>query len=164
MLFHLLTYSPTHLLTYSLTHLVRMTSQRFPKRMRLLDAKHFERVFAERASASDSWIVLYAAANEAGHARLGLTVPRRIGGAVRRNRWKRLLREAFRLHQHELPSLDLVCIPRAAALPDFSQLTASLLALSQRLGRKIQQPRISSTKSDPPTSGECTSPAVEQSR
>lgn len=42
-------------------------------------------------------------------ARLGLSVPRRVGTAVKRNRVKRMLREAFRLSQHHLPAgLDLV--------------------------------------------------------
>ena len=141
-----------------------MTSQRFPKRMRLVSAKQFERVFAGRVSASDSWIVLYGAANEVGHARLGLTVPLRIGGAVQRNRWKRLLREAFRLRQHELPALDLVCVPRTATPPELSQLMASLLALSQRLNRKIQQSTRLSKPTDLPLSGERSSPTVEPSR
>jgi ribonuclease P protein component len=51
--------------------------------------------------------------NGLGHPRLGLTVPRRVGKAVRRNRLKRLLREAFRLNQHELPQgMDYVVLVR----------------------------------------------------
>ena len=141
-----------------------MTSQRFPKRMRLVSAKQFERVFAGRVSASDSWIVLYGAANDVGHTRLGLTVPRRIGGAVQRNRWKRLLREAFRLQQNELPALDLVCIPRTNTPPELGQLMASLLALSQRLGRKVQLSTSVSKPAEPSTSVKRSSPAVEPSR
>jgi ribonuclease P protein component len=50
-------------------------------------------------------------------ARLGLTVPRAIGGAVIRNRIKRRLREAFRKHRSEIGSQwDIVLNPRRAAL------------------------------------------------
>jgi ribonuclease P protein component len=50
-------------------------------------------------------------------ARLGLTVPRAIGGSVVRNRIKRRLREAFRLHRDDLdPRWDIVLNPRRTAL------------------------------------------------
>ncbi len=48
-------------------------------------------------------------------ARIGLTVSRRVGGAVVRNRVKRWLREAFRRSRTALPAVDLVCIARASA-------------------------------------------------
>jgi ribonuclease P protein component len=49
--------------------------------------------------------------------RLGLTVPRAVGGAVERNRIKRRLREAFRLHRDQLgPQWDLVLNPRRSVL------------------------------------------------
>ena len=83
-----------------------MTRSYFPKTLRLLRPTEFERVFAARNSASNAWLVLYGAANELGHPRLGLTVSRKVGGAVQRNRWKRLLREAFRTTQESLPALD----------------------------------------------------------
>jgi ribonuclease P protein component len=50
-------------------------------------------------------------------ARLGLTLPRAIGGSVVRNRIKRRLREAFRRHRAELdPRWDIVLNPRRTAL------------------------------------------------
>ena len=116
-----------------------MTDHRFPKRRRLLSKKDFERVFAKRQSVSDRWLVLYGATNELGNARLGLTVSRKLGGATVRNRWKRLLREAFRLKQHELPRLDLVCIPRYAAPPTLLELLESFPALANRLQYKMER-------------------------
>lgn len=110
-----------------------MGDHRFPKRLRLLRASEFKRVFDARNSASDAWIVLYGAASETGHSRIGLTVSRRVGGAVQRNRWKRLLREAFRLLQTELPPLDLVCVVRGQSPPTLGQMRESLIALSSRV-------------------------------
>ena len=116
-----------------------MANHRFPKGRCLLNGKDFERVFAERSSAGDAWIVLYGAANQLGHPRLGLAVSRRIGNATQRNRWKRLLREAFRLKQHELPPCDFVCIPRPLAPPSLRQLSESVLTLAGRIGSRLGQ-------------------------
>jgi ribonuclease P protein component len=113
------------------------SDNRFPKRARLLRATEFERVFNARNSASDAWIVLYGAASESGCPRIGLTVSRRVGGAVQRNRWKRLLREAFRLTQAELPPLDLVCVVRGQSPPTLGQLRELLIALSGRVQGRI---------------------------
>ncbi|HEV2200439.1 MAG TPA: ribonuclease P protein component [Bryobacteraceae bacterium] len=67
-------------------------------------------------------------------ARLGITVPRAIGGAVVRNRIKRRLREVFRLHRAELgPQWDIVLNPRRAAL------TASFPELERAFSRVIEK-------------------------
>ena len=83
-------------------------------------------------------LVVYAAPNDVGHARLGLTVSRKVGSAVCRNRWKRLLREAFRLSQQELPALDLICIPRPQAQPELTHLCDALPNLAHRLAKRTQ--------------------------
>ena len=63
-----------------------------------------------------------------GRARLGITVTRKVGGAVRRNRIKRLVREWFRGRQEELKSCDLVVIARRdiPERPDLRTLAADL--------------------------------------
>ena len=80
-----------------------MAELRFPKRLRLLKPGEFERVMAARSSATDGLVRMYGAANDFGHPRLGLTVSRKRGRRDDAQRWKRALREAFRLAQHELP-------------------------------------------------------------
>lgn len=116
-----------------------MTSHRFSKPMRLLKSDDFDRVFAARTSASDEMLVMYGTANELGHPRLGLTVSRKNGRATSRNLWKRKIREVFRLVQHELPSLDVVCIPRSQARPDFRRLLKSLPELASRINRRLHR-------------------------
>lgn len=113
-----------------------MPNYSFPKRLHLLRPPDFKRVLAARRSATDKLVTVFGLANECGHARLGLVASRRLGNAVVRNRWKRLLRESFRLTQNELPSLDLVCIPRAGSEPDLKSLQNSLAKLAGQLARR----------------------------
>jgi ribonuclease P protein component len=114
-----------------------MTSHGFPKKMRLLRGDEFDRVFAARASVSNKWLVLYGADSGRRHPRLGLAVSRRQGTAVVRNRWKRLLREAFRAAQDKLPALDLVCVPKASVVPDFAEIELAILELAAQVERKL---------------------------
>jgi ribonuclease P protein component len=116
-----------------------MANQDFPKRVRLLSQRQFELVMAARRSASDGFVRIYGAANSLGHPRLGLVVSRRVGTATTRNCWKRALREAFRLVQHELPPCDLACIPQRDARPDVRLLMASLQKLATKIQRQIER-------------------------
>ena len=91
---------------------------RLPKSARLLKPSEFDRVFRERTSTSDGLIILYGALGASEQPRLGLTVSRKCGNAVVRNRWKRSLREAFRLVQHQLPHLRETASPNGGPAGD----------------------------------------------
>lgn len=91
---------------------------RFRREQRLLRRADFERVFEQGRRVYARGLVLHWMESPAGRARLGLVTSRRFGNAVRRNRARRLLREAFRLDQHGIPPLDLVVLPQPGAFPD----------------------------------------------
>ena len=82
---------------------------RFTKAMQLTHDREYQRVYAARTSVIKGPLRISALANELGRTRIGLSVPGRVGTNVKRNRIKRLVREAFRLNQDALPrGLDLV--------------------------------------------------------
>jgi ribonuclease P protein component len=114
-----------------------MPDFRFPKSRRLLKPAEFERVFAAKRSQGDGMLVVYGCTNDLPTPRLGLVVSRKCGDAVTRNRWKRCIRDAFRLAQHELPpGLDLLAMPRVGATPTMPRVRQSLVTLAGRIAKQ----------------------------
>lgn len=103
--------------------------------------------------AGDQTLLVFAHDNGLPHARLGLSVSRKVGNAVQRNRWKRLLREAFRMEQQALPAgIDLVAIPRPDAEPSLAALRRSLRALARIAAGKLARARMGGRTSSRDTS------------
>lgn len=87
-----------------------------PKRRRLSRSGEFDRVYRDGSSHATRYLVLYSfprQAEDPGEARLGVSVSRKVGGAVERNRVKRCLREAFWSLDERLPDgHDFVLVAR----------------------------------------------------
>ena len=99
----------------------RASGGRGPKRRRLSRSAEFERVYRQGRSKGNRYLVLYAFPREEDGEegpRLGLSVGRRVGGAVDRTRVKRVLREAFWEEARRLPAgSDYVVVARPDSLP-----------------------------------------------
>lgn len=121
----------------------------FVKSKRLVRSRQFKDVLDRGLRVSDRVLTLYMAQNDCGHPRLGVSVGKFWGNAVMRNRLKRLLREAFRQSQDQIPAgFDYVLmISRSWGKSDksgpkeavkqltFEQARASLLALVNKAGK-----------------------------
>jgi len=84
---------------------------RFARRLRLRTAAEFDAVFKRGRRFGGRLFLLVALPNRSGRDRLGLAVSRRVGGAVERNRARRLLREGFRRAPRPRPvGFDLVAV------------------------------------------------------
>ena len=118
-----------------------------PKRGRLSRSAEFERVYRQGRSVGNRFLVLYAFpraadATDGDGPRLGLSVSRKVGGAVDRNRVKRLLREAFADEVQRVPTdhdVVLVARPEARDLAEREGLEGVRRALSELVGRALAE-------------------------
>ncbi len=113
---------------------------RFPRSHRLSGKLAFSAVYDARSKESRGPLAVFSRPNGLPHPRLGLSVSRRVGTAPVRNRIKRLLREAFRAGQHDLPvGYDLVIVVRPhkpMILAEYQRLVASLSLRSHATWQK----------------------------
>jgi ribonuclease P protein component len=123
-----------------------------PKSARLVRNSEFRAVMADGVRASDDTLVLYMCENECGWSRVGISVGKACGGAVVRNRLKRLIREAFRQNRERIPAgfdYAVMVSPRlarrtretrasaAAKGVKLGQIMGSFLTLAEAARRKI---------------------------
>jgi len=112
-------------------------SFRLRGRQRIKKKTDFNLVFGGGQRASDHRLALLARPGMGDTPRLGVSVGKKLGSAVRRNYYKRRLREAFRLAQHQLPGgWDIVLIPRPGVKASTGQYYDSIIRLIRRINRR----------------------------
>ena len=95
----------------------------------------FRRLYASKGIAN-SYLVLYARPNRSGHNYIGITVSKKLGHAVVRNRTRRRIREIYRIHEDRFTSgWDIVVVARTRSVnAEFGDLTHAYLSLAQKAG------------------------------
>lgn len=117
------------------------SDQRFPRTCRLRARRQFLTVYTDGRRVASKSFTVFALPNAAGTCRLGITVTRKVGGAITRNRVKRRLREIFRRNRTELtPHLDLVInAHRSIDSLDIRELEAEFLRTFSKLARTVER-------------------------
>jgi ribonuclease P protein component len=107
----------------------------FPRAARLCRSGDFSRVYRGGVRLRVPPLRVCALKQPEGRSRLGLSISRKVGGAVVRNRWKRAIRESFRLNRHRLvdPWDIVVSVDWEAEPGSVGEVTASMLAAFARL-------------------------------
>ena len=101
-----------------------------------LKLNHIFRRLYHTSGQANGYMVLYARRNRTGGNRVGITVSKKLGHAVVRNRVRRRLREVYRLHEERvLPGWDIVVVARSRAVDaPFASLVKGYLDLARRAG------------------------------
>ena len=99
----------------------------------------FKKVYKLGKAFSNRFFVVYVLQNDKNHARLGLSISKKVGKAVKRNKLRRLLKECFRLNKFEMPNADMVMVARASASElasagKYLDVEKSLMSLMEQIG------------------------------
>ncbi len=106
-----------------------------------LKKNHIFRKLYSSKGVANSYFVLYARPNRTEGNRIGITVSKKLGHAVVRNRTRRRIREIYRLNEQRFaPGWDIVVVARTRAVEaPFGKLTGAFLSLAQKSGLLIPE-------------------------
>jgi len=115
-----------------------MRDESFPPSHRIRKRDEYRRVFERKRSVADQLLVVYACRTGFPHPRLGIAVSKKVGNAAVRNRWKRLIREAFRRNKGAFADgIDFVVLARAGKRPSHAAIAKSLTKLAGKIAKKV---------------------------
>ena len=116
-----------------------MKQHLFSKEKRLINNRQFKDILAFGFRLDDNMLTVYMAENKCGYSRLGISIGKSYGNAVKRNHLKRLVREVFRQNQKQIPgNYDyLILIKKKIKNPTFEQVKDSFLALAASVKKKM---------------------------
>lgn len=115
---------------------------RFRREERMRTDREYREVVRKGERATTEHFTVYRDFRGGGSRKVGISVGKRAGGAVARNRFKRLLREFYRFHKGDFPggSRTAIVVKKALFLPGLDAVTSELLpAISRRWGRKKEE-------------------------
>ncbi len=118
----------------------RPLDQSFGRKRRLKKKSDFESVYKYRCSARNAFILVFCCTNDLEWSRLGLSVGKKVGAAPLRNRWKRLIRDAFRRNRASLlpNGYDFIVIPQKPYnIPSQEEMTKAVIHLFTQAARKF---------------------------
>ena len=111
----------------------------FGAHQRLKSTAEFDAVYNRKKSAADGLMIVFGKRSDLPHPRVGLSVSKKHGSAPVRNRIKRILREAFRTLQHELPAgVDFVIVPRVGPPLELAGAKLSLQILAGKVAKRLE--------------------------
>ena len=110
----------------------------FSQNERIRRRVDYQRIYDRGAKVHGRYLTLFALANELPVGRLGIAATRKLGGAVDRNRAKRLIREVFRRNKLA-PGFDVVVVPKRGLLD--ASLTALEIEFRNTLDRTLRRSR-----------------------
>ena len=113
----------------------------FGKTQRVTRSGDFTKIIRLGTCVADGTLVLFAlpTASADQSIRIGITIPKKTGNAVQRNRWKRLIRESFRVQQVALPKgYEFIVRPKRGASPSWRAIEKSIPHLARKAAKRVR--------------------------
>jgi ribonuclease P protein component len=114
-----------------------MPDQRYQPDDRLRTPADYQRVMERQCKARGKWLLVFGCENGVHRPRLGRVISKRWGKAVVRNRYRRWIREAFRLVKATLPTIDLVVMP-THSLKHYEDVLQELPVLADKVAASLR--------------------------